>query len=118
MLRTNHKSGESSTFMSGPSMSAPPSIAASRIDQLAARLGGVQNKRRRALSVLEKHEICKKRMESKENEKMKLEEFARLFPGIGFKDPGVDEGITNKTYRSSLRTATFKVDSFNGFEKQ
>ena len=40
-----------------------------------------QGKRRRALTILEKYEIRKRRTESKENEKMKLEEFAKLFPG-------------------------------------
>jgi len=41
-----------------------------------------QGKRRRGLTILEKYEICKRRTESKENEKMKLEEFAKLFPGM------------------------------------
>ena len=82
MLRTNQISGELSTSTPGPSVSIPSSAVASRIDQIAVRFGGAQNKQRRALSVLEKHEICKKCFESKENERMKLEEFAGLFPGM------------------------------------
>lgn len=90
MLRTNHESGESSSSMSvplpadssNPSMPPPTMLVAGRIDQMATQFGGAHSKRRRALSVLEKYEICKKRIESKENEKMKLDEFARLFPGM------------------------------------
>ncbi|CUS09910.1 unnamed protein product [Tuber aestivum] len=39
-----------------------------------------QGKRRRGLTILEKYDICKRRTESKENEKINLEEFAKLFP--------------------------------------
>ena len=90
MLRTNHESGESSSSMSaplsaissGPSRPPPTLPVAGRIEQMATRFEGSHNKRRWALTVLDKHEICKKRIESKENERMKLDEFARLFPGM------------------------------------
>ena len=34
------------------------------------------------MTVLDKHEIYKKWVESKENERKKLDEFARLFPSM------------------------------------
>jgi len=45
-----------------------------------------QTKWRRGLSILEKYEICRKRTESKEYEKMSLEEFAQLFPGMSLRN--------------------------------
>jgi len=70
-------------------MSVSSSAVASRIDQIAIRFGGAQNKRGRVLSMLEKHDICKKRFETKVNKSIKLEEFTRLFPGICSQDPVV-----------------------------
>jgi len=63
---------------------------------MATRFGGVQNKRREVLTVLERYEICKKWIESKENEKMKLDEFVRLFPGMCPNSSVPSRGITNK----------------------
>ena len=57
-----------------------PSNKATSSTTSSAALG--QGKRRRGLTVLEKYEICKRRTASKENKKMKLEEFAKLFPGM------------------------------------
>ena len=90
MLRTNHESGESTSSMSvalpavssSPSMSPPTILVAGRIDQMATQFGCAHDKRRWGVSVLEKYEICKKRIKSKEIEKMKLDEFARLFPRV------------------------------------
>lgn len=79
MLRIpRNASGESSE--SSPATSVFPVLR--RIDTIAKQLDGSQPKRRRGLSILEKYQICKKRIESKENETMKLEDFARFFPGM------------------------------------
>ena len=90
MLPINHESGESSSSMMvplpavsfSPSMPPPTILVAGRIDQMATQFGGAQNKWRQVLSVLEKYVICTKWIESKANERMKLDEFARLFPGM------------------------------------
>ena len=65
-----------------PSKSAPPPDNPGQVGRAAMQPGRTYPKRRRGLSVLEKYQICKKRCESKENEAMKLEEFAHYFPGI------------------------------------
>lgn len=69
------KNGESSRSAGSP-------LVPSRIDQIVQQIDNGQPKRRRGLSVLEKYQICAKRIESKGNQAMKLDEFARFFPGI------------------------------------
>ena len=77
------KDGESSqSARAQASPSSPSTHVLSRVDQQAKQFEGTHSKPRRGLSILEKYQICKKRVEMKENEAMKLDEFARYFPSI------------------------------------